>query len=137
MTSVYADARFDDLNFDTRSQWIGRGKQYLSYGIKTAHDGRLMHDISLPVHFDGLDLVLDFENVCNVVHLVFFLHCINPLREIRATLPGYGFSSRENSAPHGPVLHVHAGVGGFVVFFRVSAIHRTLTWTAGSFTFVC
>ena len=26
MQSIYADARFDDLDLDTRSQWIGRGK---------------------------------------------------------------------------------------------------------------
>ena len=29
----------------TQGQWISRGKQYLSYGILIAHDGRLMHDI--------------------------------------------------------------------------------------------
>ena len=35
---IYADAHFDDLDLDTRSQWNGKEKQ-------TAHDGRLMHDI--------------------------------------------------------------------------------------------
>ena len=46
------------------SQWIGRGKQCLSYGIQTAHNGRLMHDIYAHVCFDALDLVFDFENIC-------------------------------------------------------------------------
>ena len=39
MHGIYADARFDDLDLDTRSQWIGRRKQYLSYGIQTMQDG--------------------------------------------------------------------------------------------------
>ena len=37
--AYYADPRFDNLDLDTRSQWLGRGKQYLSYGIQTTHDG--------------------------------------------------------------------------------------------------
>ena len=38
-------ARFDDLDIDARSHLLGRGKPYLSYGIQTAHGGRLMHDM--------------------------------------------------------------------------------------------
>ena len=57
----YAHAPFDDFDLDTRSQWVGRGKQYLSYGIQTAHGGRLMHDIIYAhVRFDDLD----FKDVC-------------------------------------------------------------------------
>ena len=62
MHGIYAAARFDDLDLDTGSQWIGRGKQYLSYGIQTAHDSRL--NMHAHVRLDDLDLVLDFENVC-------------------------------------------------------------------------
>ena len=42
---AYADAHLDDLDLDTKLQWIGRGKQHLSFGIQTVHDGRRMHDI--------------------------------------------------------------------------------------------
>ena len=60
--AYYAYARFDDL--DTRSQWICRGKQYLSVAIQTAHDGRRMHDILYGyVRLNDLDRVLDSENV--------------------------------------------------------------------------
>ena len=61
MHDINADARFDYLGLDTRSQWISRGKQYVSYGIQTAHGGRLMHDRYAPVCLDDLDC--DFENV--------------------------------------------------------------------------
>ena len=44
---IYVHAHFDDLDLDTKSQWIGRGKQYLCYGIQTVHDGRLMYDIHI------------------------------------------------------------------------------------------
>ena len=27
MDAIYADARFDDLGLDARSQWVGKGKQ--------------------------------------------------------------------------------------------------------------
>ena len=47
-----------------------------------------------------------------------------PFRGIQAAFPGYGYSSRY------PVLQVHAGS------FDVSIIHWTLTWTAGSLTYV-
>ena len=57
----YAYARFDDRDLDTRSQWIGRGKQYLRHGIQTVHAGRLMHDIYAHVRLYDLDLVLGFE----------------------------------------------------------------------------
>ena len=50
MLGIYADARFDDLDRDTRSQWIGRD------GIHTAHDDRLRQDIYPHVHIDDLDL---------------------------------------------------------------------------------
>ena len=40
---AYADARFDYRDLDTKR--IGSVRQYLSYGIQTAHDGRLMHNI--------------------------------------------------------------------------------------------
>ena len=64
MHGIYADTRFDDLGFDTRSQWIGRRKQYLSYGIQTAHDSRRIdgiHDIFVSM---TVNRVLDFEDVC-------------------------------------------------------------------------
>ena len=48
-----------------QGHWIGREKQYISYGIQTVHDGRLMHDIYIYMlmfnRFDDLDL--DCENV--------------------------------------------------------------------------
>ena len=47
---IYADAHLNDRDLDTRSQWNGRRKQYLSYGIQTEHDGRLMRDIYAHVH---------------------------------------------------------------------------------------
>ena len=76
---AYADARFSDLDLHTKSQWIGRGKQYLSYGIQTAHDGRLMHEMYGYVHLDDLDLILNFENVCKARSFCFslqgFPHC--------------------------------------------------------------
>ena len=73
MAHNYADARFGDLDLDTRSQWISRGTQYLSYGIQTAHDGRLMHDIYNYAHvrFDDFDLFFD---VYRLVHLVLFAY---------------------------------------------------------------
>ena len=58
MHGISAGARLDDLDVDTRSQWIGRGKQYLSYGIQTVHDGRFMHDMYARVGLDDLHLVL-------------------------------------------------------------------------------
>ena len=64
MHNIYANARFDDLDLDTRSQWIGRGKQYLSYGIQSAHDGRLTHDTYAHIRLNDLDLDIDFKNVC-------------------------------------------------------------------------
>ena len=56
----------------------------------------------------------------------FFCTLYYPFRKIRVALTGQGYSSSKSSA--NPVLQVHAG------FFRVSVIHRTLTWTTGSFT---
>ena len=55
MHDISAHARFDDLYLDTRSQLIGRGKQYLSYSIQTAHGGRLMHAICAQVRLDDLN----------------------------------------------------------------------------------
>ena len=77
MHGTYADARFNYLDLDTRSQWIGRGKQYLSYDTETAHDGRCnsMHDIYARVRFDDPDLVLDFENVCKARPSCFLCFC--------------------------------------------------------------
>ena len=37
MHGIYADTYFDDLDLDARTQWIGRGKQHLSYGIQILH----------------------------------------------------------------------------------------------------
>ena len=54
----------------------------------------------------------------------FFLHFINPFREIWATVPGHPQEQRY------PVLQVHAGS------FHVSVIHLTLTWTTGSYVCV-
>ena len=71
MLVIYADARFDGLDLNIKSQWTGRGKQYLSYGIQTAHDGRLMHDKYAHLCFDDLDL--DFENVCKARPYCFLL----------------------------------------------------------------
>ena len=56
--------RLDNIDLDTRSQWIGRRKQSLSYGIQIALDDSLMHDIYAHVHLDDIDLVLEIENVC-------------------------------------------------------------------------
>ena len=68
----YAHARFNDLELDTRSQWIGRGKQYLNYDIQTAHDGRLAHDKYAHILFDDLELFLDFDHVCKARPSSFF-----------------------------------------------------------------
>ena len=68
MHGIYADARFDDLDLDTSSQWIGRGKQYFSYGIQTAHDGRLMFMLM----FVSMTLTL-FFTVKTFVTLVLFV----------------------------------------------------------------
>ena len=46
----------------TRSQWIGRAKQCLSYDIQTAHDGRLVHDMYAPV------CLYDLENISKAYH---------------------------------------------------------------------
>ena len=74
MAYNYADARFDDLDLDTRSQWISREKQYLSCGIQRAHDGKLVHDMyNAHVRFGALDLIVfDFENVCKARPSCFF-----------------------------------------------------------------
>ena len=63
--AYYADPRFDNLDLDTRSQWLGRGKQYLSYGIQTTHDGInvCMTDIYAHVRFDYLDHDFEFDFV--------------------------------------------------------------------------
>ena len=72
MHGIYADARFNELDLDTKSQWIGRGK-YLSHSIQTVHDSRAMHDIYARVRLDDLDFVIDFRNVCKARPLSFFL----------------------------------------------------------------
>ena len=53
MAYNYADARFDDLGLDTRSQWISRVKQYLSYMHSncTWWYTYIMHDIYSHVRF--------------------------------------------------------------------------------------
>ena len=68
-----------------------------------------------------------FGDFCNTAYLFYTLYY--PFREIRAGLPGYGYSSCKSRAY--PVLQVHAGS------FRISIICRSLTWTTGSFTCVC
>ena len=59
----------DELDLDTRSQRIGRGKQYINYGIQTAHARRLMHGIDAHVPFDDLDLVIDLKTFVRLVLL--------------------------------------------------------------------
>ena len=55
---------------------------------------------------------------------------IIPFRKIRAALiSACGYSSRKSRSSY-PVLQVHAGS------FRVSVIHRTLTWTTWALTCV-
>ena len=74
--AYYAEARFNDLDLDTRSQWINRGKQYLTYGIQTVQYGRLMHDTYYAhVCFNDLDLVLDFEIICKAFPSCVFFFC--------------------------------------------------------------
>ena len=71
------------LTLNTRSQWIGRGKQYLSYDIQTVNDGGLVHDINYAhVRLGDLDLILDFENVSIRIALLFLL-CLCWLNKLR------------------------------------------------------
>ena len=49
MHGIYADASFDVPDLDTRSQWIGRGKQYLSDGIEL----RMMIDLCTTLYAHG------------------------------------------------------------------------------------
>ena len=81
-----ADARFDDLDLDTRSQWIGRRKQYLSYGIETAHDGRLMHGIYMLMFVSmtmTVSLALKEKNVCKTRPACFYFEKQNKQRNAK------------------------------------------------------
>ena len=55
----------------------------MSYGIQTAHDGGLVHDIILNVHAHSDDLDLDFENACKA-HPLFFYVCLNATKPLFA-----------------------------------------------------
>ena len=57
--------------------------------------------------------------------LVYFLYILFPYQKIQATL-----RLQQPQKQHYPVLQVHAGS------FRVSVIHRTMTWTRGYVTCV-
>ena len=73
LSIAYIYTPFGDIDLDTRSQWIGRGKQHLSNGIQTAHGRRLMHDIIYMLMFVlmTLTLSLTLKTFVRLVRFVF------------------------------------------------------------------
>ena len=72
MHDIYGVAHFEDLDRDTRSQWIGDRQRKTIFKLR--HSNCMTVDLCMTyfyVHVCLDDLVLDFENVCKGLSFLF------------------------------------------------------------------
>ena len=62
MYALYAHVRFDDLDLDARSQWVGKGKKSALHAFGN-YKQAIDINVATTVGYVLLDLELDFANV--------------------------------------------------------------------------
>ena len=69
MHVIYVHARFDDLDLDARSQWVGKGEQIQRRIISTTKEAIRIKLVTTVGHF-VLDMTLDLKTFIWLDHLV-------------------------------------------------------------------